>query len=249
MTKVCDIVKEIEKVAPMHLAEDFDNVGLLVGDGQNEVKNVLISLDCTLETVQLAKEQKCELIISHHPVIFAPLKKVLSGSVVYELIKNDISVISMHTNLDVGVGGVNSSLCDAIGLENIEFYTANDGYILQKGSIKECSADDLAEHLKKSLNTVVKYVDGGKEIKNVLVCSGSGGDFIYEAINGGFQALVTSDIKHHQFLDAKDNGVSLFECGHFNTEDVVIEPLCELLKNEFKDVKFITTHKTNIKYK
>ena len=234
---------------PVNTACDFDNVGLLVGNGEAQVLNALISLDCTKETVEIAKNNSCQLIITHHPVIFSPLKNILKGSIVYELIENNISVISMHTNLDVGMGGVNSSLCDAIGLENIEFYTANDGYILQKGSIKECSADDLAEHLKKSLNTVVKYVDGGKEIKNVLVCSGSGGDFIYEAINGGFQALVTSDIKHHQFLDAKDNGVSLFECGHFNTEDVVIEPLCELLKNEFKDVKFITTHKTNIKYK
>lgn len=234
---------------PVNTACDFDNVGLLVGNGEAQVLNALISLDCTKETVEIAKNNSCELIITHHPVIFSPLKNVLKGSIVYELIENNISVISMHTNLDVGMGGVNSSLCNAIGLENIEFYTANDGYILQKGSIKECSADDLAEHLKKSLNTVVKYVDGGKKIKNVLVCSGSGGDFIYEAINGGFQALVTSDIKHHHFLDAKDNGVSLFECGHFNTEDVVIEPLCELLKNEFKDVKFITTHKTNIKYK
>lgn len=247
--KVNKILEFLNGKFPVDTACDFDNVGLLVGDGEVDVSNVLISLDCTLETVETAKNNKCELIITHHPVIFSPLKNVLKGSVVYKLIENNISVISMHTNLDVGMGGVNSSLCDAIGLENVEFYPASDGYILQKGSIKECSADDLAEHLKKRLNTVVKYVDGGKPIKNVLVCSGSGGDFIYDAIKGGFDALVTSDIKHHQFLEAEDNGVSLFECGHFNTEDVVVEPLCELLKDKFKDIKFITTHKTSIKYK
>lgn len=234
---------------PVETACDFDNVGILVGDGEAEVSNVLISLDCTLETVETAKRNNCELIVTHHPVIFSPLKNIIKGSVVYELIENSISVISMHTNLDVGFGGVNSSLCNAIGLANIELHPASDGYILQKGRISEISADDFAERLKKSLNTVVKYVDGGKMIKNVLVCSGSGGEFVYDAVKDGFDALVTADIKHHQFLDAKDSGISLFECGHFNTEDVVIEPLCELLKNEFKDIDFITTHKTNIKYK
>lgn len=234
---------------PVNTACDFDNVGLLVGDGESKVKKALITLDCTLETVEKAVRENCELIITHHPVIFAPLKNVLKGSAVYELIEKNISVISMHTNLDVGIGGVNSSLCDTIGLKNVEFYPACDGYILQKGEFSECSADSFAEHLKAKLNTVVKYVDGGKKIRNVLVCSGSGGEFINDAINGGFDALVTADIKHHQFLDAKDNGVSLFECGHFNTEDVVIEPLCDLLSVEFSDVKFITTHKTNIKYK
>ena len=83
----------------------------------------------------------------------------------------------------------------------------------------------------------------------MLVCSGSGGDFIYEAIKSGFDALVTADIKHHHFLDAKHNGVSLFDGGHFETEDVVIEPLKELLKNEFKYTEFITTHHSDIKYK
>ncbi len=233
---------------PVSTACDFDNVGLLIGDWDKTVNRVLIALDCTLETVEKAVTENCELIITHHPVIFAPLKNVLKGSVVYEIIRNNISVISMHTNLDVGAGGVNSSLCNAIGLENVEFYIASDGYILQKGSIKECSADKFAEYLKKSLNTVVKYVDGGKIIKTVLVCSGSGGEFITDAIKGGFDALVTADIKHHQFLEAKDNGISLFECGHFNTEDVVIEPLCDLLKTEFKDIEFITTHRTDIKY-
>lgn len=246
---VNNIFEFLNEKFPVDTACDFDNVGLLVGDVEAQVSSALISLDCTLETVEIAKNNSCQLIITHHPVIFSPLKNVLKGSVVYEIIKNNISVISMHTNLDVCKGGVNSSLCDAIGLEKVEIYPASDGYVLQKGSIKECSADDFAEHLKKSLNTVVKYVDGGNKINNVLVCSGSGGDFIYAAIKGGFDALVTADIKHHHFLDARDNGVSLFECGHFNTEDVVIEPLCDLLKNKFKDIKFITNHKTDIKYK
>lgn len=247
--KVNDILEFLDAFFPMSSACDFDNVGLLIGNKDAKVNNVLIALDCTQDTVKEAIKTNCQLIITHHPVIFSPLKQILSGSIVHNLILNNISVISMHTNLDVSFGGVNSCLCKEIELENVDFYTACDGYILQKGSISPVSAEDFALHLKNKLKTVVKYVDGGKPIKNVLVCSGSGGDFIADAINSGFDALVTSDIKHHHFLEAFDSGVSLFDCGHFNTEDVVIEPLKAVLIKNFSSVNFTTTHNTEIKYK
>ncbi len=234
---------------PISTACDFDNVGILVGDSNANVNKALLSLDCTLDTVKKAVDSKCQLIITHHPVIFSPIKSVLKGSIVYELVRNNIAVISMHTNLDIGLGGVNTCLCDIIGLQNTEMYTAQDGYTLQKGEIADCSAESFAKLLKDKLNTVVKYVDGGKVIKNVLVCSGSGGEFINDAVYGGFDALVTADVKHHQFLEACDSKVSLFDCGHYNTEDIVIEPLCDLLSEEFREIEFITTHKTDIKYK
>ncbi len=243
------IFEFLESKFPISTACDFDNVGILVGDSDSNVNKVLLSLDCTLETVKKAVDDRCELIITHHPVIFSPIKTVLSGSIVYELIRNNIALISMHTNLDIGYGGVNTCLCDLIGLQNVNMYVAKDGYTLQKGEIAECTADSFAELLKEKLNTVVKYVDGGKVIKNVLVCSGSGGDYINDTIKGDFDALVTADVKHHQFLEAYDSKVSLFDCGHYNTEDIVIEPLCDLLSEEFKETQFITTHKTNIKYK
>lgn len=245
---VNDIYEFLNDLFPTDTACDFDNVGLLIGDGEQIVSKVLIALDCTLETVELAKKNACELIVTHHPVIFSPLKNLLAESIPAKLLKNGISVISMHTNLDVAEkGGVNTCLCKALGLKNTAIYIANDGYALQYGNILPTSADNFAKHIKKALGGAVKYVDGGKEIEKVLVCSGSGGEFINEAINGGFDALVTADIKHHQFLEAYDNGISLFDGGHFDTEDVVTEPLKELLANKFKDTEFITTHKSNIK--
>ena len=246
---VKQIFEFLDSKFPISTACDFDKVGILVGDSNAKVNKALLSLDCTLDTVKKAVDSECQLIITHHPVIFSPLKSVLSGSIVYELIRNNITVISMHTNLDVGPGGVNTCLCDVLGLQNTEIFIAEDGYALQKGEIAECSAESFAELLKNKLNTVVKYVDGGKVIKNVLVCSGSGGNFISDAIKGSFDALVTADVKHNQFLEAYDSAVSLFDCGHYNTEDIVIEPLCDVLSEEFKEVEFITTHKTNIKYK
>lgn len=246
---VYNIFDFLNRLFPVSSACSFDNVGLLVGDAEKEVKKTLISLDCTLDTLKKAKENGCELIITHHPVIFDPLKNLLAGSVQYELVKNEIAVICMHTNLDMGDGGVNDCLCNALGLENVSAVIAEDGYILKSGNISPLSADRLAEHIKSKIGGCVKYIDGGKAIGKVLVCSGSGGDFISEAKNNGFDALITADVKHHQFLKARDNNVSLFDAGHFNTEDVVIEPLCETLSKQFCEISFITDHPTDIKFK
>lgn len=239
----------LNKLFPVNTACDFDNAGLLIGDSDAKVKKALISLDCTLETVNVAKENSCNLIITHHPVIFSPLKNLLAGSIPFELAKNGIEVISMHTNLDIAEGGVNDCLCKTLEFKNITPVTAEDGFLLRSGEIPPVSADDFAEKIKNALGGTVKYVDGGKEIKRVLVCSGSGGEFIETAIAGEFDALVTSEVKHHQFLMAEECGVSVFDAGHFNTEDIVIEPLCALLKNKFCDTEFLTCHKTNIKFK
>ena len=246
--KVNDIFEYLNSLFPVTDAMSFDNVGLLVGDPQKSISKTLIALDCTLETIAKAKENGCNLIITHHPVIFEPLKNLLAGSVQYELIKNDIAVISMHTNLDVGVGGINDKLCEILELNEISPVIASDGYMLKGGVISPISAENLAQRIKERIGGVVKYVDGGKEIKSILVCSGSGGEFVNDAINLKFDALLTADIKHHQFLIAKDNNVSLFDGGHFNTEDIIVEVLAQTLKNNFKEIEFSTFHSEIIKF-
>lgn len=230
---------------PISDALDFDNVGLLIGEPNQEITNILIALDCSLDTVFLACEKDCNLIITHHPVIFEPLKNVINGSVQYELIKNGISVISMHTNLDVGVGGVNETLCRVIGLQNIASVTTLDGFSLLGGIIPDMDAKSLALAIKTMLGGVVKFVDGQKTINRVLVCSGSGGNYVNDAFLNNFDALITSDVKHHQFIEAKNLGISLFDAGHFETEDIIIEPLCDLLKKEFANT-VIFTHHSNV---
>lgn len=246
--KVQEIFDFLNDLFPVSTANDYDNPGLLVGNPDCEVKKALISLDCTLETVQSAVLQQCELIITHHPVIFSPLKNVLAGTVVYELLRNNVAVISMHTNLDVGENGVNDCLCRKIGLTEIKPHLASVGYLLKSGIVSSISAKSFAEHLKTRIGGVVKYVDGDKPINSVLVCSGSGGDFIDEAIKNGFDALVTADIKHHHFLTAKDNNVSLFDAGHFNTEDIIVEHLKQMLETEFSNCEFLTHHPDIIKF-
>ena len=247
MMKVKDILSYLESLYPPHTACDFDNVGLLVGDSESGVTGAVAALDCDINAVKFAKENGANLIITHHPVIFDPLKSVTENSIVFHLIKNGISVISMHTNLDVGAGGVNDLLCEKLCLKDIISFTAADGYLLKCGTTDIANADDFAAFIKKQLGGFVRYVAGNKPVRKVLVCSGAGGNYIGEAISGGFDALVTADVKHNHFIDAVNAGISLFDGGHFNTENIIVKPLCSLLQNQFTEIKFTAFSPGNIK--
>lgn len=246
--KVIDIFNFLNNLFPVSSACDFDNVGLLLGDGNQNVEKALVSLDCSLETVNYACENKCQLIITHHPVIFSPLKSVLKGSIAFELIRNNISVICMHTNLDIAKMGVSDTLAKIIGLEKIMPFEASDGFLIRQGVISPVSPKSFARAIKTNLKCNVKYFDGGNNINRVLVCSGSGGDYVLDAVENGFDALVTSEIKHHQFLQAKNYNISVFDCGHYETENIIIEPLRKLLCDNFKDLEIITHNVIKIEY-
>ncbi len=246
---VQDIFNFLNKKFPTDTACDFDNVGLLVGDPDTEVKKAIIALDCTPNAIDTAVNTGAQLIITHHPIIFNPLKHVLAGSAVYEVIKNGISVISMHTNLDVGMGGVNDCLSSVLSLNNVTKVAAEDGYLLNIGALTSpLYPDDLAVYIKEKLGGAVKYFGADKAIKRVLLCSGSGGSYLEEAVKHSCDALITSDVKHNQFLDAQRLGISLFDAGHFDTEDIVIEPLKRLLEQEFTEISFCCDHNSKIKY-
>lgn len=247
MIKVKDVFDYLNSLYPVSDACDFDNVGLLVGDGEAVVKSAVVALDCDVNTIEFANRTGANLIITHHPVIFEPLKSVTADGTVYRLIKDGISVISMHTNLDVSAGGVNDTLCKALNLTDVKPYTAADGYRLKCGNTNIEDADSFAAFIKKSLGGAVRYVAGESPIKSVLVCSGSGGGYISEAISGGFDALVTADVKHSHFIAAINAGISLFDGGHFDTENIIVNPLCENLQKHFSDVEFTAFSPKSIK--
>ena len=230
-------------------ALSYDNAGHLVGSLDSTVTGVVVCLDCTEEAVSCAVENGANLIVSHHPVIFDPLKKVTDESIVYRLIRNDISVISAHTNLDQADGGINETLAKVIGLQNIEKATDSEGFVYRTGETKEpVSADDFAKEVSKKLSLPVKYVGTNTHIKRVAVCSGSGGSMLFEVAETGVDAFVTADVKHDVFLDAHALGMVLLDAGHFNTEDIIVEPLAKELKAAFPDIKVIENHFTPIKF-
>lgn len=243
--KVKELLNFLNTRFPLNLACDFDNVGLLVGNENSEITGVLVALDCTSKAIEKAKENGFNLIVTHHPVIFNPQKQILANDLVYKLIKNDISVISLHTNLDTADGGVNDVLAEVLELQNIEKLICEDGFTIRIGELlNETSADDFAKYISKKLGTGVKYC-GENQIKRVALCSGNGGEFFSLATENGADAFVTAECKHHLFLLAEENGVFLADAGHFNTEDIVVEPLAKLIKE--CNLKVLTFHHSPIK--
>lgn len=247
MSTVFDLYSAIDQFAPFSLSMDFDNTGILVGDRHQAVSKVLLALDCTMDVVNYAKEIGAQLIITHHPVIFHPIKRVNEDSVVYHLIRSQIAVISAHTNLDIAEGGVNDVLAQAIGLQYISglelLDPAAQSYLGRIGTLSNpISASEFAALVKESLHArSVKFADACNRIQKVALCSGSGADCLENALAVGADALLTSEVKQHEYLNAAA-GISIFDAGHFDTEDIVIETLKEKLAGIFPDITFCTTH-------
>ena len=234
MSKIKDIMDYIEGFAPLSLAMEFDNVGLLVGDCDTQVDTVLVALDNTPEVIDEAG-----LIISHHPVIFEPLKSIGTDSPVYGLIKNGISALCLHTNLDLSpVFGVNTCLAEAVGVKDGAFVEGECLYIGELDS--EMTNRDFALKVKTALGCDgLRLTMPDKTVKKVALCSGSGGDLAPLAASLGADVLLTGEIKHHQILDANSAGIAVLDAGHFRSEDVVTAPFAERLNSKFNDIKFI----------
>ena len=236
MIKIKDIVALCDKYAPFDTQAEFDNSGFLVGDADKCVSKALCCLDITDEVIEEAKALCCELIISHHPVIFAPLKFVHSQSVVYKLIKNDISALCLHTNFDrAKVFGVNQVLCDALDLKDSVLYPQD---FLCVGTLEnELGDKEFAKLVKDKLKCeAVKYTqNGGKKIKTVAVSSGAGSDSVELFKQYGFDALVTGELKHHHLLYAKANSLCAVEAGHFETENIAVSSIVSMLRQEISE--------------
>lgn len=247
MSTVGNIYDFIDKIAPFSTAADFDNSGLLVGDKNFAVNKCLVTLDITSKVVLEAKKLGANLIISHHPVIFNPLKNLNSKNPVYLMVQNNISAICAHTNLDIAEKiGVNASLADALGILNIKTIEDTCSFAMVGNLDQEITPKNFAKSVKEKLNCkAVKCYLGSKNIKKVAFCCGGGGEFIKNAALLNADAFISSDVKHHEFLTAFENDITLIDAGHFNTENVVIDPLIDLLKRNFLDVGFIKSNENH----
>ena len=234
------------QIAPFSLAEEWDNSGFLVGDGQAQVDTALICLDITLPMIAKAQQMGAQLIISHHPVIFHPLKRVLAGTPVYALVRAGIGAICAHTNLDLAVGGVNDCLAQALGLQDICPLKQNPENALDSEGLgrvgelqRPLGAGDFAALVSERLSPPggVRYADGGRPIRRVAVCGGAGGS-LFRALGPDVDALLTSEIKHDVFLDCIARGLTAVDAGHYDTERVVLSPLCARLSQLVPQVRF-----------
>lgn len=251
MTTIKDIMVFFESFAPADSAMDFDNVGLLVGDKNTEVTKALVSLDITGEVAEEAQKLGCELIISHHPVIFNPIKRLDTKCAPYILAKYGISALCMHTNLDLSESfGVNLCLANAVGVKNV--VKSDKGECLFVGELeKETDMKAFAENVKSALDcNGLRYTDVKKSVKKVAVSSGAGGSDIFAAAQIGADVLVTGEIKHHEINAANELGVNIVDAGHFKSEDIVILPLINKLSDNFSDVIFTKSkaYSDNVKF-
>lgn len=239
MAKVKDFYGYLNSIAPFETQEDWDNSGMLVGDMDAEVKKVAVVLDITHEEIKKAKAIGADLIISHHPVIFNPIKSVTKGSVPYELVASSINALCCHTPLDIADGGTNDSLAKLLGIE----VTRTEDPILRLGTVEPTTAENLAGKIAKTLNTKVRYADAGRKIEKIAICTGAGCSLIEAA--GEIDAFITGDASHHNFLDCIQAGITLIAAGHYETEIVVVPVLVKKMQAQFPDIEIIDIKQEN----
>ncbi len=248
MTTVRQVYEEMQRIAPLELAESWDNPGLLVDCG-GTVQKVLVTLDITPEVVEEAARKHCEVIVAHHPVIFSPLKKIGPQDVPCQLVRAGISAICMHTNLDAAEGGVNEVLAGIFGMKNLETFADGCGRV---GEIELNSVKGLAYQVQKELASrcnlpengpavQIKLVDNGRMVKRLAVISGAGGSLFEDAIAVGADCLLTGEANHHHAIDAKRLGLSLIAAGHYATEFPVTAAVAEKLRAALPDLDVLVS--------
>lgn len=253
MHRVSEIYDYINEIAPFETALSFDNVGLLVGNKDSEVSKVLLALDINRNVCKEAVSLGAELIISHHPIIFKPLKSINFDTATADLITNRISAICAHTNLDVAPKGVNFQLASKLRLTQLTPLTyEEDKPMGLVGYLKnEMTPSAFASFVKENLNCRgLRYTSANKKIKKVAVCSGSGGSFVEEAYKHSVDTFVTGEIKHSDILKANELGISVVDTGHYKSENVIIEPLKNMLSEKFPKINFFISQSfsDNMKY-
>ena len=241
---VKDILNCITEVAPLHWQESYDNAGLQVGDLNAETYKALICLDITEEVVDEAVATCCDLIISHHPLIFRGLKHLTPETyierAVMKAVKHDIAIISMHTNLDNSYLGVSRVLAERLGLKHL--------HLLQPSEMEPelCGAGMIGEFENAMeevdfLNLVAEVIGSpclrhsaltGRKVQKVALCGGSGSPFMQDALRQNVDAYLTADIKYHDFFVPEGN-ILLVDGGHFETEQFTKELICELIRKKF----------------
>ena len=264
MATVREIYQYLDGLAPFSLQMDFDNAGFLVGRGDRTVDKVLVSLDITEEVVAEAAQLGCQLIVSHHPVIFFPAKSVTDatpdGRILLSLVEHNIAAVCAHTNLDAVCGGVNDALARKLGLTNIEQLKQDgvdsSGRPYGIGRVGNTAgvpmyAPAFAAFVKETLGANgVRFVDARRPVRRVAVGGGACADMLKDALALGCDTFVTADVKYNGFLDAKALGVNLIDAGHYPTEQVVVPVLAKWLTGGFPKVEVLTTqtHKEVFSY-
>ena len=257
-------IEVIEKIAPTHLKEDFDNVGLMVGDENVEINKVLLALDCTDKVIEEAKEVGANLILTHHPLIFRKPSSIttesLLGRKIIKLIKNDINLYSAHTNWDSVRDGINDTIVMMLGFKSEEIIDrhkadSNAGIGRIVTLEEEVTLKVIIEKCKKTFSIENLRYSGelDKKINKIAIINGSGQSYFEDAIKKGADLVITGDTTYHFVSDYTEMGMVILDIGHFKSEWPVLIEVNKKLEYELKDleenIEFIISTKSEDPYK
>jgi len=238
--KVKEIVEAIEAKAPLRFQDDWDNCGLQVGCPEAEVKRILVCLDVTEEVMDEALAKGCNMVVSHHPLIFRGLKHVTGESYqercVIKAVRNDIAVYSAHTSLDNAPGGVNYKIAGMIGLGNLEWLEPAAGGECGSGVVGDLpEAEDAGAFLARlkaafGVECLQHSAAEGVSVRRVALCGGAGAFLMGKAVAAGADAFVTGELHYHDYFDP---GILLVEMGHYQSEVFTIDLLTDYLRTIF----------------
>ncbi len=255
--KIKEIMNFLEDFAPIKLAESWDNVGLHVGNEENEVTKVLLALDATDDVIDEAIELGANLIVTHHPMIFKAVKNINAsnplGNKIIKLIKHNISVYVVHTNLDFNIGGTSEVLAEVLGLENVkvlEPHVIDSTCGLGRTGIlpNEKTVGEILQGLKETgkfdyINYAPDNEGLSKCVKKVALCTGTVEDsLVFKAKEMGCDIYVSGDLKFHSAQLAKNLGITIVDIGHYCSENIVFESLSNRLSKEFQNTEFIISN-------
>lgn len=234
---ILELYKELDARWPRTLSCSWDNDGLMFcPDPEREVKRVMLALDATRASIAAAADANCDLLLTHHPMLFRGVKSLspldLSGSRIFDAWNGGVSVISLHTRLDTGDGGVNDALAEALGLHILGKF--GDEETPELGRIVETEAPaepvDFASRVRKALGCPVVQLSGDRPVRRVALVGGDGKDFIRAAAAAGADTLITGAASYNTALDAAEDGLNIIEAGHYYTEAPVLAKLAELCR-------------------
>lgn len=253
--KIHELYRFLDARIPASLSCEWDNDGLMCCvDGEREAKRVLIALDITAAVVEEAIKGNYDVILSHHPLIFHPLRALNTtdpvAKKVIELMRAGIAAMSFHTRLDAVAGGVNDTLAVALGLLNVEPFGENGETIGRIGTLPtSMPLDDFAERVKAVTEApTVQISDAGMPVSRVALLGGGGAGDADAARAAGADTYLTGELKHNQLTDAPEYGMNLIAAGHFYTENLICDRLASLVREADPNAEVYITNSNAVRF-
>ena len=233
-----ELYQKLDELYPRSLSCSWDNDGLMLCPTPDRVvTRVMLALDATKGSIEAAAREKCELLLTHHPMLFRPLRSLtpldLSGSRILQAWQEEVSVISLHTRLDAGKDGVNDALARKLGLTVCGVFGDEESPELGRMAELEnlCEPLAFAEHVRKSLGCDAVHLTGCRPVHRIAMVGGDGKDFIRAAMKAGADTFITGAAGYNMALDAAEEGLNILEAGHYHTEAPVLERLADLCRD------------------